>query len=66
MSNFGAFPIWHRKNDLYMLNKETRFVRKLSTAIRATSIILGRQTVAGWSLAAVKVAKGATIEPNIR
>ena len=31
MSNFGTFPIWHRENDLYMINLETKEIRNLET-----------------------------------
>ena len=30
MSDYGTFPIWHRENDLYLLNTETREVANLS------------------------------------
>ncbi|MDR1155229.1 MAG: hypothetical protein LBL04_11000 [Bacteroidales bacterium] len=30
MSNYGTFPIWHRENDLYILNLETKEIRNLS------------------------------------
>ena len=31
MSGYGAFPIWHRDNDLYLLDMETKEIRTLST-----------------------------------
>ena len=31
MSNYGTFPIWHRENDLYSLNLETKEIRNLET-----------------------------------
>lgn len=31
MSNFGTFPIWHRENDLYLMNLETAKVTNLTT-----------------------------------
>ena len=30
MSNYGTFPIWHRENDLYILNLETNEMQNLS------------------------------------
>ena len=30
LSDYGAFPIWHRENDLYLLNLETKEMRNLS------------------------------------
>lgn len=30
MSRYGTFPIWHRDNDLYMLNMETNEIRNLA------------------------------------
>jgi len=29
MSNFGTFPIWHRENDLYIMNLENKEIRNL-------------------------------------
>lgn len=34
MSNFGTFPIWHRENDLYLMNLETAKITNL-TAINS-------------------------------
>jgi len=31
MSNFGTFPIWHRENDLYLMNLETAKITNLTT-----------------------------------
>jgi len=31
MSNFGTFPIWHRENDLYLMNLETAKISNLTT-----------------------------------
>ena len=31
MSDFGTFPIWHRENDLYLLNLETSEINNLTT-----------------------------------
>ena len=30
MSNYGTFPIWHRENDLYLLNMETKEIRNMA------------------------------------
>ena len=30
MSNYGTFPIWHRENDLYILNLETNEIRNIA------------------------------------
>lgn len=32
MSNYGTFPIWHRENDLYILNMETKEILNLAAA----------------------------------
>ena len=31
MSNYGTFPIWHRENDLYILNLETKEIQNMKT-----------------------------------
>ena len=31
LSDYGAFPIWHRENDLYLLAMETKEIRALTT-----------------------------------
>lgn len=31
MSNFGTFPIWHRENNLYLLNLETSEISNMAT-----------------------------------
>jgi len=37
MSNYGCFPVWHRESDLYILDLETKEMRKLTEINSAQS-----------------------------